>query len=42
MGKTRVLMVDDNIQLVNMVKEYFSSNKEITINLEAQEKRVLT
>jgi len=35
MGKTRVLMVDDNIQLVNMVKEYFSSNKEITINLEA-------
>lgn len=35
MGKTRVLMVDDNIQLVNMVKEYFSSNKDVVISLEA-------
>ena len=27
MKKTNVLMIDDNIELVNMVKEYFKDNK---------------
>lgn len=35
MSKTRVLMIDDNIELVNMVKEYFSSNSSIEIVLDA-------
>ena len=35
MEKIRVLMIDDNINLVNMIKEYFSKNDKISINLEA-------
>lgn len=35
--KTRVLMIDDNIELVNMVKEYFRSNSNIEIVLEAHD-----
>lgn len=35
MGKTRVLMIDDNIELVKMVKEYFNKDKNINIVLEA-------
>ncbi len=35
MEKIRVLMIDDNVQLVNMVKEYFSSNNDVSIVLEA-------
>ena len=35
MKKTNVLMIDDNVELVNMVKEYFDTNKEITISLAA-------
>ena len=32
MNKIRVLMVDDNVQLVDMVKEYFSSHAVISIS----------
>ena len=35
MKKIRVLMVDDNKQLVDMVKEYFSSHAVIEVNLTA-------
>ena len=35
MSKTRVLMIDDNVELVNMVKEYFGSNSSIDVVLEA-------
>ena len=35
MAKTRVLMIDDNIELVKMVKEYFSKYKDISIVLYA-------
>ncbi len=35
MKHTRVLMIDDNINLVDMVKEYFSSNEQISIDLVA-------
>jgi len=35
MGKINVLMIDDNINLINMVKEYFSNNEKIDICLEA-------
>ena len=37
MGKTRVLMIDDNVELVKMVKEYFNKDKEISIVLEAHD-----
>ena len=35
MEKIKVLMIDDNVNLVNMVKEYFSSHSIIDIVLEA-------
>lgn len=35
MEKIRVLMVDDNTNLVDMVKEYFSSSSKISIDIEA-------
>ena len=35
MKKIRVLMIDDNKQLVDMVKEYFSSHAVIEVNLTA-------
>ena len=35
MGKTRILIIDDNRNLVDMIKEYFSDHADITIALEA-------
>lgn len=35
MKKTRVLMIDDNVALVEMVKEYFKSHARIDVVLEA-------
>ena len=35
MGKIKVLMIDDNINLVDMVKEYFNQNGNIEISLTA-------
>jgi two-component system response regulator (stage 0 sporulation protein A) len=35
MEKIRVLMIDDNINLVNMVHEYFSKSKNIELTLKA-------
>ena len=37
MNKIRVLMIDDNKQLVDMVKEYFSSHAVIEVNLVAND-----
>ena len=37
MKKTRILMIDDNIKLIDAVKEYFKNNKEIEIVLEAHD-----
>ena len=37
MEKTRVLIVDDNKELVKMIKEYFSAHAEIKITLEAND-----
>lgn len=37
MKKTNVLMIDDNIELVKMVKEYFKDNKEVAITLTASD-----
>ena len=37
MKKTNVLMIDDNIELVKMVKEYFKDNKEIEVTLTAHD-----
>ncbi len=35
MEKINVLMIDDNINLINMVKEYFNNNEDINICFEA-------
>lgn len=35
MDKLKVLMVDDNISLINMVKEYFKSSNDVGVVLEA-------
>ena len=35
MNNIKVLMIDDNIELIKMVKEYFSDHANININLEA-------
>lgn len=35
MGKTRLLVIDDNKELVNMIKEYFKTHAEIEVALEA-------
>ncbi|MBR4617820.1 MAG: sporulation transcription factor Spo0A [Bacilli bacterium] len=37
MGKTRVLMIDDNVELVKMVKEYFNKDKDINVVLDAHD-----
>ncbi len=37
MSKIKVLMIDDNISLIEMVKEYFISNPKIEISLEAHD-----
>ena len=31
MDKVKVLMIDDNVQLIEAVKEYFKSSKQIEI-----------
>ena len=36
MNKIKVLMVDDNINLINMVKEYFSGHESIEISYEKE------
>ena len=33
MEKIKLLMVDDNVNLVEMVKEYFSNNPNISLDL---------
>ena len=35
MEKTRILMVDDNVELVNMVTEFFSKHADIKVTLRA-------
>ena len=35
--ETKILMIDDNVNLIKMVKEYFKNNKEINISLEAHD-----
>ena len=37
MENIRVLMIDDNVSLINMVKEYFKDHKSITIKEEAHD-----
>ncbi len=37
MEKIKVLMIDDNVNLIEMVKEYFKSNEKIDIVLEAHD-----
>ena len=37
MEKIRVLMIDDNIELVSMIKEYFNNHASIEIVLEAND-----
>ncbi len=37
MEKTRLLVVDDNKELVNMIKEYFSKHASIEVSLEAND-----
>lgn len=35
MEKINILMIDDNVNLINMVKEYFSTNEDVNIVCEA-------
>ena len=37
MDKIKVLMIDDNVNLIEMVKEYFKTNDKISITLEAHD-----
>lgn len=37
MKNIKVLMIDDNIELINMVKEYFSDHANIEVSLEAHD-----
>lgn len=37
MKNIKVLMIDDNIELINMVKEYFSDHANIDVSLEAHD-----
>ena len=37
MKKTRVLIIDDNKNLITMIKEYFKDNADISIDLEAND-----
>ena len=37
MKNIKVLMIDDNIELIKMVKEYFSDHASIDISLEAHD-----
>ena len=35
MEKIRVLMIDDNVSLINMIKEYFEGSNDVSVVLEA-------
>ena len=35
--KIKVLMIDDNVNLIEMVKEYFSGNENISIDITAND-----
>ena len=35
MEKTKILMIDDNVELINMVREYFQNHADMTLALEA-------
>ena len=35
MDKTKLLVIDDNTKLVDMIEEYFSSHSFINVNLKA-------
>ena len=35
MQKTRLFVVDDNMNMVNMIREYFSKHPDISVTLEA-------
>ena len=37
MEKLKIALIDDNIELVNMIKEYFSSNAKIKVVYEAHD-----
>ena len=37
MKKINILMIDDNISLINMIKEYFKESEDINISLEAHD-----
>ena len=37
MGKTKLLVVDDNKELVSMIKEYFKTHAEIEVSMEAND-----
>ena len=37
MEKIRLLMIDDNVQLVDMVKEYFSNSNRIDVVITAND-----
>ncbi len=37
MNNIKVLVVDDNVMLVNMIKEYFSDHANINVCLEAHD-----
>lgn len=37
MSKTRLLVIDDNKELVSMIKEYFKNHSDITVSLDAND-----
>lgn len=37
MGKTKLLVIDDNKELVSMIKEYFKTHAEIEVSMEAND-----
>lgn len=37
MEKTKILMIDDNVELVNVVEEYFNNNADIKVALKAHD-----
>lgn len=37
MGKTRLMIIDDNQNLINLIKEYFANSSNIAVTLEAKD-----
>lgn len=37
MGKTKIMIIDDNKNIVNLIKEYFSNSSNIAVTLEAND-----